>query len=91
MSHTVTRSAVAFLLLLSTTSFALAASVTNKDGAPVVLTVTEGGNRVEVVVDAGASERFCPSGCFMTTPDGDRMGLSGDETIEIVKGSAVIK
>jgi len=57
----------------------------------VVLTVTEGGNRVEVVVDAGASERFCPSGCFMTTPDGDRIGLSGDETIEIVKGSAVIK
>jgi hypothetical protein len=56
-----------------------------------VLTVTEGGNRVEVVVDAGASERFCPSGCFMTTPDGDRIGLSGDETIEIVKGSAVIK
>ena len=91
MSHVVTRSAVAFLLLLSAAPLAQAASVTNKDEAPVVLTVTEGGNRVEVVVDAGASERFCPSGCFMTTPDGDRIGLSGDETIEIVKGSAVIK
>ncbi|MBB3590366.1 putative porin [Rhizobium sp. BK529] len=91
MSHTVARSAVAFLLLLSAAPSALAASVTNKDGAPVVLTVTEGGNRVEVVVDAGASEPVCPSGCFMTTPDGDRIGLSGDETIEIVKGSAVIK
>lgn len=91
MSHTVTRFAVAFLLLLSAAAFAQAASVTNKDEAAVVLTVTEGGNRVEIVVDAGASERLCPSGCFITTPDGDRIGLSGDETIEIVKGSAVVK
>ncbi len=91
MSHGVARSAVAFLLLLSAAPLVQAASVTNKDAVPVVLSVTESGNRVEVVVDAGASEKFCPSGCFMTTPDGDRIGLSGDETIEIVKGSAVIK
>jgi hypothetical protein len=91
MSHTVARSAVAFLLLLSAAPLVQAASITNRDAAPVVLNVTEGGNRVEVVVDAGASEKFCPSGCFMTTPDGDRIGLSGDETIEIIKGSAVVK
>ncbi|MBB4272842.1 putative cupin superfamily protein [Rhizobium mongolense] len=68
-----------------------AATITNTDPAPVVVVVTEGGNRVEVVVDAGASETLCAAGCFMTTPDGDRIGLGGGETIEIVKGSAIIK
>ena len=68
-----------------------AASVTNTDPAAVVLVMTDGGQRVEVVVDAGASESLCSSGCFMTTPDGDRIGLDGGETIDIIKGSAVVK
>ncbi|ULR45647.1 hypothetical protein [Rhizobium sp. K102] len=82
--------AVLFVLFLAAPAVH-AASVTNTDPAAVVLVITEGGQRVEVVVDAGASENLCPSGCFMTTPDGDRIGLDGGETIDIIKGSAVVK
>ncbi len=68
-----------------------AASVTNKDGQSHILIVTEGSDKVELVVEAGATSVFCPSGCFVTMPSGDRETLSGDETIEIVNGSAIIK
>lgn len=34
---------------------------------------------------------ICPGGCFVTAPSGDRVGLQGDETIEIVNGSVVVK
>ncbi len=85
------RLAVGLLLSLLAAAEASAATVTNTDPAAVVLVITEGGNKVEIVVDSGASENLCASGCFMTTPDGDRIGLDGGETIDIVKGSAVIK
>jgi hypothetical protein len=56
-----------------------------------MLIVTEGSDKVEIVVEAGATVRFCPAGCFVTMPSGDRETLSGSETIEIVNGAAVIK
>lgn len=70
---------------------AWSATVTNTDGETVVLIVVEGENRMEVAIGAGGTDSICPSGCFITTPSGDRVGLQGDETIEIVKGSAVFK
>jgi uncharacterized cupin superfamily protein len=85
------RFAAALLLSLLAAGGAHSATITNTNPAPVVLVITEGGNRVEVVINAGASETLCTTGCFMTTPDGDRIGLGGGETVEIVKGSAVIK
>jgi hypothetical protein len=85
------RFAAVVLLSLFAAEGAFAATITNTDPAAVVVVVTEGGNRVEIVVDAGSSETLCASGCFMTTPDGDRIGLDGGETVDIVKGSAVIK
>ncbi|KQV83187.1 hypothetical protein [Rhizobium sp. Root1220] len=85
------RIAVVLLLSLMAAERTNAASVTNTDTAPVVLVLTESGNKVQVVLDPGASETLCPSGCFMTTPDGDRIGLDGGETIDIVKGAAVVK
>jgi predicted porin len=85
------RFAAVLLVPLLAAPAAEAASVTNTDASAVVLVVTESGKRVEVIVDAGASASFCPSGCFVTTPDGDRIGLDGGETIDIVKGSAVVK
>ncbi|TCU10425.1 hypothetical protein [Rhizobium sullae] len=85
------RFATVLFLSLFAAGGAYAATITNTDPAPVIVVVTEGGNRVEVVVDAGVSETLCAAGCFMTTPDGDRIGLGGGETIEIVKGSAVFK
>ncbi len=70
---------------------AYAATVTNKDGEAAVLVIVEGESRIEVAIDAGATEVICPGGCFVTAPSGDRVGLQGDETIEIVNGSVVVK
>ncbi|PND22199.1 hypothetical protein CN934_09310 [Ensifer sp. MMN_5] len=70
---------------------AYAASVTNTDGEAAVLVIVEGESRIEVAIDAGATEVICPGGCFVTAPNGDRVGLQGDETIEIVNGSVVVK
>ncbi len=81
----------AFVLTVITAFPAWSATVTNKDGEPAVLVVVEGESRMEVAISAGGTESICPSGCFITTPSGDRLGLQGDETIEIVNGSAVVK
>ncbi|KQS97992.1 hypothetical protein ASG68_09960 [Rhizobium sp. Leaf453] len=70
---------------------AWSANVTNKDGEAAVLVIVEGENRMEVAISAGGTESICPSGCFITTPSGDRIGLQGDETLEIVNGSPVVK
>jgi len=78
-------------VIAASSGSALAASVTNRDDKPVVLVVVEGDSKMDVPLDPGASEDICPSGCFLTTPDGDRIGLEGGETIDIVKGSAVIQ
>ncbi len=70
---------------------ASAASITNKDAQSQVLIVTESGDKIEMVVEAGATVNFCPAGCFVTMPSGDRETLAGGETIDIVNGAAVIK
>ena len=70
---------------------AAAASITNKDAESQVLIVTEAGDKIEMVVEAGATVSFCPAGCFVTMPSGDRETLAGSESIEIVNGAAVIK
>lgn len=70
---------------------AAAATLTNTDSESHVLIVTEGSTKAEMVVEAGATVTFCPAGCFVTMPSGDRETLSGAETIEIVNRGAVIK
>ncbi|MBD9568528.1 hypothetical protein ACI2KT_08625 [Ensifer adhaerens] len=70
---------------------ASAATVTNKDSETAVLIVVEGESRVEVAIASGATEMICPSGCFVTAPSGDRIGLQGDENVEIVNGNVVVK
>ncbi|MDF1635138.1 hypothetical protein [Mycoplana sp. MJR14] len=84
---------LATMLLLSTTvaAPAFAASITNKDGDSVVVTIVENGNRTELPLGAGETESVCPSGCFVTLPNGDRVALNGDETVEISGGSASVK
>ncbi|PWV99024.1 hypothetical protein DFR52_104315 [Hoeflea marina] len=82
---------IAIALILAPVSSALSATVINKDAQAQVLVVTEDGNTVNVAVDAGGQIEFCPNGCFVTMPSGDRETLSGSETIEIVNGSAVIR
>ncbi|MAW85118.1 MAG: hypothetical protein CMJ42_01180 [Phyllobacteriaceae bacterium] len=82
---------IATLLLAGTASPALAASLTNKDGDPRTLIVSEGASKSELSVAAGETVSICPNGCFLTLPNGDREALTGNETIEISNGKAVFK
>ncbi|AKH99727.1 hypothetical protein IMCC20628_01010 [Hoeflea sp. IMCC20628] len=82
---------IGFAVSLAMIGSAAAATVTNKDDQSQVLIVTDGGNKIDLVVEAGATVNFCPAGCFVTMPSGDRETLAGSESIEIVNGSAVIK
>jgi len=81
------------MLLVSAamTAPAMAASVTNKDADIQVLVIVEDGSRSEVAVEPGSTETICSSGCFVTLPNGDRIALTGDETVELEGGSASIK
>lgn len=78
------------LLFCAATSGALAASVTNQNGEPNTLIVTEDGIKSELVVGAGQTISFCLSGCFITLPNGDRAALAGSESVELVGGNAII-
>jgi hypothetical protein len=82
---------IALVAVFGLSETALAATVTNTGAAAVVLVVVEGGNRADVAIEAGQSQTICPSGCFLTLPNGDRIGLEGGETIEIKDGSATIR
>jgi ferredoxin-like protein FixX len=82
---------VTIMASLVTLGTAGAANITNSDSESHVLIVTEGSAKAEVIIDAGARIQICPAGCFITMPSGDRETLSGEETIEILNGAAVIK
>jgi hypothetical protein len=69
----------------------LAASITNTGSSAVVLVVVEDGTKTEIALDAGGSDVVCTAGCFLTLPNGDRIGLAGNETVEIKDGAATIK
>lgn len=85
------RLVLALLVSAAAVSGALAASITNAGEGTVTLTVVEKGTKVNVAIDAGATETMCPAGCFVTLPNGDRIGLVGNETVEIKNGAALIK
>lgn len=79
-----------FLTSIGTASV-FAANVTNKDASAQTLVVTEGAAKRELIVSPGESVDFCPSGCFVTMPNGDREALTGGETVTINGGKATIK
>ena len=81
----------ATLMLAAIGGQAFAASAVNLDSEPRTLIVTEGGSKSELAVGAGETVEFCPSGCFVTLPNGDREALTGSEVIEISGGQAKIK
>jgi hypothetical protein len=82
---------IGLVLSVAMIGSATAATITNKDAQSQVLIVTEAGNKIEMAIEAGATVNFCPAGCFVTMPSGDRETLAGSETIDIVNGAAVIK
>ena len=81
----------ATVLALAAGGQALAASATNFDNQPYTLLATEAGSQSESAGAAGETVQFCPSGCFVTMPNGDREALSGSENIEISGGQAKIR
>jgi hypothetical protein len=70
---------------------ALAATAVNRDAEPRTIIVTEGGRQSELALAAGETVQFCPSGCFVTMPNGDREALTGTETLEISGGQGRIR
>ena len=70
---------------------AFAASAVNTTAETRTLIVTEGGGKTELALAAGETVEFCPSGCFVTLPNGDREALTGSETVEISGGRRKIK
>jgi hypothetical protein len=78
------------LILVSGVSFSNAASLENKDSDTQTITVTEDGVRNELAIAAGEVINFCAGGCFITMPNGDRAALSGNESVQIVDGAAII-
>lgn len=82
------------LAILATTlagQAATAATAVNRDGEPRTIMVTEGGRQTELVIAAGETLQFCPTGCFVTLPNGDREALTGTETLEISGGQGRIR
>ena len=80
------RSLAAACMAAASSFPALAATVTNRDAVPRLVSVTTTIGKVDVVVKAGETLGLCPQGCFMTFPNGDKEALSGGETIEILDG-----
>ena len=70
---------------------AMAATVTNTDDKPHTLIITEGGNQSEVMIAPGETISVCPSGCFVTMPNGDREVLTGTETLHIEASRGVFE
>lgn len=77
--------------LMLMTAGAFAAEITNSDSKTVNLVIVENGNRSDLPLAPGASETICTGGCFLTAPNGDHIGLSGNETVDISGGVAVVK
>jgi hypothetical protein len=79
------------ILMMVAGGQALAASATNLDPEPRTLLVTEGGSQSELTLASGETVEFCPTGCFVTMPNGDREALTGSENVEISGGQGKIK
>lgn len=83
--------ALGAIMILASAAGASAASAINRDAEARTLLVTEGGSQQELVIAAGETVNFCPAGCFVTMPNGDREALTGAETIEISGGKGHIR
>lgn len=79
------------ILTIITGATAFAATVINNDAEAQTLFVTEGASKQKVLIQPGERISFCPSGCYVTFPNGDRDVLVGNETIIIVNGGGTHK
>lgn len=81
----------ATLSVLFAASAAKAANFQNDDPEALVLSLSTDGEKTEMTIGSGESLTACEAGCFVTFPNGDRIGLSGGETIVIVGGTGSIQ
>lgn len=70
---------------------AIASTVTNSDLTAQTIIVIEGADKQALVIEPSDTISFCPSGCFVTMPNGDRQVLKGGEALTISGGKAKIK
>jgi hypothetical protein len=91
MKHFLATALTVTTAALAVAGAANAASIVNLDTEVRVLVVTEGTRQEELAIGPSQTVQFCPSGCFVTLPNGDRTALSGNEVIEIQGGQARIK
>lgn len=82
---------LAFLVAMTAAGAASAATLTNGGSSTVVVQVADTSGRFDVSLEPGASEDVCPSGCFVTLPNGDRIGLGGQEKVNIKDGAASVE
>lgn len=68
-----------------------AATLTNADDTPIELQIADSRGRTDLALEPGSTEDVCPTGCFVTLPNGDRLGLTGGEAVEIKGGAARIR
>ena len=80
---TIHTTAAVFCLVVAAATGAHAATVTNLDDGDHTIVVTEGGTQTELSIGPGETIEICPTGCFVTMPNGDREVLTGSETLEI--------
>ena len=88
---TVSRCANVAAVVLVAAGPVAAASAVNLDDEPRTISVTEGGVKTDYVIPAGQTAQFCPTGCFVTMPNGDVEVLLGFEIIEISGGTGRIR
>lgn len=79
------------IVTIATAGTVFAATVINNDAEAQTLIVTEGASKQKVLIQPGEKISFCPSGCYVTFPNGDRDVLAGNETIVIVNGGGTHK
>lgn len=75
-------------MVVVTSANGLAASIKNIDAKTQTIIIAEGDNRRDVVLKTDQQISVCSKGCFITMPNGDRVALGGDETVEISNGRA---
>lgn len=83
--------ATGLLLAVAMPFGALAATVTNSDDTTHTLVISEGGNQSSVTIAPGETIEVCPSGCFVTMPNGDREVLTGSEKLYIEASRSVFE
>lgn len=75
-------------IVVATSGTGLTASIKNIDAKTQTIIIAEGDNRRDVVLKTDQQISVCLKGCFITMPNGDRVALDGDETVEINNGRA---